>query len=166
MRDVMNAMRERSELLLAALAWAAAMVLTTPLPAHGSELSASSKLFLDSQLTSLPGDVEITVGDPDPRLHLAPCARYEPFIPPGARLWGRTTLGVRCVDGATWSVFLSVQIKVYGPAPVAARSIPRGQAITAEDVRMERVEWTQFPAGALATPDQIEGRLATRSLIA
>lgn len=162
----MSTIHERSELLLGALAWAAAMVLTTPLPAHGSELSASSKLFLDSQLTSLPGDVEITVGEPDPRLNLAPCARYEPFIPPGARLWGRSTLGVRCVDGANWSVFLSVQIKVYGPAPVAARSIPRGQAITAEDVRMDRVEWTQFPAGALATPDQIEGRLATRSLIA
>jgi flagella basal body P-ring formation protein FlgA len=162
----MSSTRNGSELLAAGLAWATAVVLATPLGAHASELAATSKLFLDSQLTSLPGDVEITVGDPDPRLNLAPCARYEPFIPPGARLWGRTTLGVRCTEGANWSVYLSVQIKVYGAAPVAARSIPRGQVLLADDVRMERVEWTQFPAGALASADQVEGRLATRTLIA
>jgi flagella basal body P-ring formation protein FlgA len=73
---------------------------------------------------------------------------------------------VRCVEGASWKVFLPVQIKVFGPTPVAARSIARGAALGPDDVRMERVEWTQWPAGALATADQIEGRVATRTLVA
>lgn len=134
--------------------------------ADASEIARDTKLFLDSQALNLPGDVEITVGDPDPRLNLAECKRYQPFIPNGARLWGRTTLGVRCVEGASWSIFLPVQIKVFGPAPVAARSVSRGQALTPDDVRLDRVEWTQFPVGALIGAEQIEGRIATRAIVA
>jgi len=138
----------------------------TGLATGTSALSIDTHLFLDRQALSLPGDVEITVGEPDPRLNLAPCLRYEPFIPAGARLWGRTTLGVRCVEGATWSVFLPVQIKVFAPAPVAARSIARGQAIGPDDVRFERVELTRWPAGALAAADQLDGKLAARAIVA
>ena len=131
-----------------------------------SELADGTRLFLDRQVLSLPGDVEITVGEPDPRMNLAQCLRYEPFLPAGTRLWGRTSLGVRCVEGATWSVFLPVQIKVYAAAPVAARSIARGQALGPDDVRFDRVELTQWPPGALATADQLDGRLATRTIAA
>ena len=155
-----------TDLLAAAAVGGLVLFLAMPLTGHGSELASDTKLFLEGQALSLPGDVEITVGDPDPRLNLAECQRYEPFIPNGARLWGRTTLGVRCVEGASWKVFLPVQIKVFGPTPVAARSIARGAALGPDDVRMERVEWTQWPAGALATADQIEGRVATRTLVA
>ena len=131
-----------------------------------SDLVSDTKLFLDSQALSLPGDVEIIVGELDPRLNLAQCLRYEPFIPTGARLWGRTTLGVRCVEGASWSVFIPVQIKVFAPALVAARSILRGQALVPDDVRLERIELTQWPPGALAVADQVDGRLATRTIVA
>jgi flagella basal body P-ring formation protein FlgA len=142
------------------------LLLTALRAADASEMANDTKLFLDRQALSLPGDVEITVGEPDPRLNLAECRRYEPFIPNGARLWGRTTLGVKCVDGATWSIFLPVQIKVFGPAPVAARSVARGQALVPDDVRIERVEWTQWPAGSLAGAEQVEGRIATRTILA
>jgi flagella basal body P-ring formation protein FlgA len=132
--------------------------------AGASEFASDARLFLDRQALSLPGDVEITVGEPDPRMNLAQCSRYEPFIPSGARLWGRTTLGVRCVEGATWSVFLPVQIKVFGPTAVAARAVPRGQALGADDIRIDRVELTQWPPGAIGAQDQLEGRLATRTI--
>jgi flagella basal body P-ring formation protein FlgA len=131
-----------------------------------TELASDTRFFLDRQALSLPGDVEITVGELDPRLNLAQCLRHEPFVPPGARLWGRTTLGVRCVEGATWSAFIPVQIKVFAAGPVAARAIPRGQAIGPEDVRLERIELTQWPPGAIAAADQLDGRLATRTIAA
>jgi flagella basal body P-ring formation protein FlgA len=136
------------------------------LAAGDSQLATETRLFLDRQALSLPGDVEITVGELDPRLNLAQCARYEPFVPAGAKLWGKTMLGVRCVEGATWSVFVPVQIRVYASAPVAARSIPRGQALGPDDIRVDRVEVTQWPPGALAAVDQLEGRLATRTIAA
>jgi flagellar basal body P-ring formation protein FlgA len=134
--------------------------------AGSSELASDTRVFLDRHTLALPGDVEVTVGEPDPRLTLSPCLRYEPFVPNGARLWGRTTLGVRCVEGATWNVFIPVQIKVFAEAAVAARSIARGQTLGADDVRLERLELTQWPQGAIATPDELEGRIATRTIVA
>ena len=89
--------------------------------AAASDLANRMKLYIDQQLLPEGMDVEVSVGEPDPRIVVAACQRFEPFVPSGARLWGRTSLGMRCAEGATWTVFLPVQIKVYAPAPVASR---------------------------------------------
>jgi flagella basal body P-ring formation protein FlgA len=112
------------------------------------------------------GDVEIVVGSIDPRLSLAPCARFEPFVPPGARLWGRATLGVRCVDGAAWTVYVPVHVKVFAPVQVAARPIPRGTNVAADDVRTERVDITQYAAGVYGPDDALESKTAVRMIAA
>ena len=135
-------------------------------PAAAADLAAQARLYLDAQALQLPGDVEITVGEPDPRLALAECARAEPFIPTNARLWGRGHIGIRCVQGANWTVYLPVDVRIFAPAPVAARAIPRGQILGRDDFRLERVELTQWPLGELASPDQIDGRMATRTIAA
>jgi flagellar basal body P-ring formation protein FlgA len=131
-----------------------------------SEIANRVRTLLEG--TTLPNgaDVDITVGDPDPRLQLAACRTYEPFVPPGARLWGRTSLGVRCTDGATWTIYLPTHIKVFAPALVSARPLVRGQTVTAEDVRVDRVELTAFPAGVLGAGDDLEGRTITRAMAA
>ncbi|MEP7205994.1 MAG: flagellar basal body P-ring formation chaperone FlgA [Casimicrobiaceae bacterium] len=137
------------------------------LPARAeSEIADRVRALLEN--TALPGgaEVEIAVGDPDPRLQLAPCRAYEPFVPAGARLWGRTSLGVRCTDGANWTIYLPTQIKVFAPALVAARPLVRGQSVLPDDVRLDRVELTAHPAGVLGAGDALEGRTVTRALAA
>ncbi len=131
-----------------------------------SEIAGRVRGLLEA--TSLPGgaELEIAIGDPDPRLQLAPCRAYEPFVPTGARLWGRTSLGVRCTDGASWTIYLPTQIKVFAPALVAARPLVRGQPVTSEDVRLERIELTAHPAGVLGARDPLEGRTLTRAMAA
>jgi flagella basal body P-ring formation protein FlgA len=86
-----------------------------------------------------PARVEVEVGSLDPRLRLQPCARIEPKLPAGARLWGRTRIALRCVDGPTkWQVWLPITVKVFGPAlvarvPLAARaSLAAGDFVIAE----------------------------------
>lgn len=149
------------------------IILSTLLPAatmsvaHAeSEIANRVRTLLEG--TTLPNgaDVEITVGDPDPRLQLAACRAYEPFVPPGARLWGRTSLGVRCTEGANWTIYLPTHIKVFAPALVTARPLVRGQAVTAEDVRVDRVELTASPAGVLGPGDALDGRTTTRAMAA
>src|SRR3989344_4914921 len=54
-----------------------------------------------NQASGLPLRMEVSVASLDSRLRLAPCARVEPYLPVGARLWGRTRLGLRCVEGQT-----------------------------------------------------------------
>ncbi|MFO1413551.1 MAG: flagellar basal body P-ring formation chaperone FlgA [Burkholderiales bacterium] len=134
--------------------------------APAGDLKSQAKLFLDAQVLQAAGDVEIAVGEPDARLQLAPCARMEPFLPPNARLWGRSHIGVRCVEGANWTAYVPITVRIFGQVPVAARAIPRGQAFGPDDVRMERVEVTQYPVGEIATGIDLDGRVATRAITA
>jgi hypothetical protein len=49
----------------------------------------------------LPLRMEVEVGALDRRLTLAPCAQVEPYLPAGSRLWGKTRVGLRCVQGSS-----------------------------------------------------------------
>jgi flagellar basal body P-ring formation protein FlgA len=146
--------------LLVAIAFAA---MATPARA-GSDLSERVRMLVDERVVPNGGEVEVTVGEPDSRLTLAPCARMEPFIPQGARLIGRTSLGVRCVEGANWIVYVPVQIKLFVDAWVAARPIPRGQVLGAEDVRRDRIDVAPLNGNAVLPDMPLIGRTALRAL--
>ena len=110
------------------------------------------------------GRIEVSVGSLDPRLQLAPCQRIEPYLLPGTRLWGRTSIGVRCLEGATWTVSLPVTVTVRGPAVVAAEPIAAGSPATAVAVRIEEVELTRDPGTPVTDPEQLMGKTFTRSV--
>lgn len=108
--------------------------------------------------------VEVTLGQLDPRLQLAPCARVEPFIPANARLWGRSHVGLRCTQGATWSVQMPVTVRVFGPALVATRPLAAHAPVGADDVTLAEVEWTREPQGVVTDPAQLDNRVPTRPI--
>ena len=57
--------------------------------------------------------IEIEPGQLDPRLKLTPCRRIEPYLPTGSTAWGRTRVGLRCLQGPTrWNVYLPVTVRV------------------------------------------------------
>ena len=110
--------------------------------------------------------VEVTLGQLDPRLQLAPCARIEPFIPPGARLWGRAHLGLRCAEGATWSVQMPVTVRVFGQALVAARPLAANTPLGPDDLVPMEIEWTREPQGVVTDMAQLDNRVLSRPLAA
>lgn len=111
--------------------------------------------------------MEVQVGQLNPRLKLAPCARVEPYIPPGTRLWGRARLGLRCMDGVSkWNVFLPVSIKAYGPAWVVRNALTPGAVLTARDVTEGEVDWAEDPAAVLVDPSQWLGQVAAKPMAA
>lgn len=124
------------------------------------------RLFLEKETAGVSGRVEVTVGATDSRLQLAPCRILQPFVPAGTRLWGRTTLGVRCIEGAVWQVFLPVNIRIHGQAPVTARALAAGDSISDADVRFEEVELTRFAPGAIADLGQVADKQLARSVAA
>lgn len=132
---------------------------------YGQDLARLSKTFLEQQASGLAGDIEIVMGELDPRNKLAPCQGFEPFLPNGFKLWGKTMLGIRCVEGATWSTYLPVQIKVHAPVLLAARPIQVGQTLSADDYRTERMEVTQWSPGALISAEQLSGKVAQRTIL-
>ncbi|HKO88557.1 MAG TPA: flagellar basal body P-ring formation chaperone FlgA [Burkholderiales bacterium] len=124
----------------------------------------SLKLYLEKESVGVNGRVEVKMGQLDPRLRLAPCAKIEPFIPAGTRLWGRSNIGIRCVEGASWSTYLPIHVRIYAPAVVAARPLSAGQEVLESDVRLEEIELTRERPGVFTDPAQLAGRLLMRQV--
>lgn len=147
--------------LLAALACQAA----AQMPQRATP-EAALKLYLEREVTGLPGRVEVSIGALDPRVDLSACRRIEPFLPGSARLWGRAVVGVRCTEGPALSAYFPVQVKVFAPALVAMRPLPAGAALGAGDARIEEVELTREPPGTLSDPAAIADKLLARPVAA
>jgi len=153
-------------LCLAASGSAFAQVAADP----AADLGPLTQRWLDdamarNQPAGLPLRMEVSVGSLDSRLRLAPCARVEPYLPSGARLWGRTRIGLRCVEGATaWNVFLPVTVRAFGPAWVLAEPVAAGAVLTAEDAVEGEVDWAAEAAPVMANPDMWVGQVAARTL--
>ena len=109
--------------------------------------------------------VSIEIGQLDPRLRLAPCQRVEPRLPPDGRLWGRTRIGLRCVEGERkWQVWLPVVVRVVAPALVPVRTLPAGSVLSAGDLAVADVDWAAGPQPPFVKPAELVGRTLGRSL--
>jgi len=110
--------------------------------------------------------MEVKVGSLDSRLKLAPCGNVEPYLPPGARLWGRTRVGLRCMDGMSrWNVSLPVTVNAYGMAWVIKDAVATGAVVTQNDVVEAEVNWAEESSSVLRDKALWLGQVATRSLI-
>lgn len=134
--------------------------------ADSAAQSEALKRFVEAQLAPFDGAsrVQVVVGQPDPRLQLAPCERTEPFLRPGTRLWGRAFVGLHCVAGAEWSISVPVEVRVFGPGLRALRTLAAGQPIAPSDVAVEDVEWTREAQGVASGLDQLEGHVPARPI--
>lgn len=114
---------------------------------------------------SAPLRMEVQVGELDRRLNLAPCARVEPYIPVGTQLWGKTRLGLRCLEGtAKWNVFLPVTIRAYGTAWVLKSHVLQGAVLTPDDAMEAEVDWAEERNPVMANPSQWVGQVTARAL--
>ena len=119
------------------------------------------------QLASAPARVEVQVGQLDPRLQLAPCARIEPYLPPQATLWGRTRVGLRCAEGPKrWNVSLPVTVRVWAPALVAAADLPAGTVLNERHLSLAEVDLAAAPGVVLTRTPLALGRTLQRGLAA
>jgi flagella basal body P-ring formation protein FlgA len=109
--------------------------------------------------------LDVKVGSLDSRLKLAPCGNVEPYLPPGSRLWGRTRVGLRCVDGQSrWNVSLPVTVNAYGNAWVIKGTVAAGSALTQDDVVEAEVNWAEESSPVIRDRALWVGQIATRQL--
>lgn len=108
-----------------------------------------------------PLRAEVVMGSLDARLKLAPCNQVEAHLPKGTRLWGRSRIGLRCVDGPTrWNVFVPVTVKAWGPAWVLKRAVSAGDTLAQEDAEIAEIDWAEQRSSVLAVPERWVGQLA------
>jgi flagella basal body P-ring formation protein FlgA len=114
---------------------------------------------------SVPLRMEVTLGSLDSRLRLASCPRVEPYLPPGTRLWGKTRLGLRCLDGVSrWNVFVPVTVKAVGRAWVVRRDVAPGTLLDEADLMQSEVDWAEDASPIVAERAQWLGQVTVRSL--
>lgn len=111
--------------------------------------------------------VAVILGQLDPRLKLAPCARIEPYLPAGSRPWGRTRIGLRCAEGPTrWNVTLPMTVQVFAPALVLQEPLPAGAEILPEHLIEGEVDWAERAGAPGTDADALAGRRLSRALAA
>jgi flagella basal body P-ring formation protein FlgA len=129
----------------------------------GAALRKLAEGFLQAQSAGLPGKVTIKVGAVDPRLSLASCPAPEAFQQPGARPWGKTTVGVRCT-APVWTMFLQAQVSVVADYVTAAVPLAQGQTIDAGQLATMQGDIAAMPNGIITDMAQAIGRTPTVSL--
>ncbi|WP_136416163.1 flagellar basal body P-ring formation chaperone FlgA [Herbaspirillum sp. ST 5-3] len=122
--------------------------------------------FLRVQTTGLPGQVKINVGQIDNRTHLPACAALETFLPKGSRLWGKTTIGIRCTAPSPWTIYVSANVQVLSEYLVTAAPVAQGQVISQNEVAKVKGDLTTLPPGIITDTSQAVGRTAAVSLTA
>lgn len=118
------------------------------------------------ELAGQPGERTIHVSRIDERLRLPKCAQMEAHLPAGNRLWGNTSVNVRCSAPSPWAIHVPVQIRVSDDVLVTLRPLAAGQPVQAADVELQRRDVTLFAGSALTSTDQLAGKTLAAPLAA
>lgn len=133
--------------------------LLLPLLAHAQNtLYSTLDDYLRVQTQGLPGKVTYRIGQLDSRTQLSPCNAFEPFLPVGSKLWGKATVGVRCLGPATWTVYVPVQVNVSGNYLISARTMPAGYVLSAADIVVRSGDLATLPANVITDQSQAIGK--------
>ena len=122
------------------------------------------KNFIHNHASTLNGIVQVEVGQVDSRITLPNCPQLEPFMPSGSRLWGKTSVGVRCEGQFAWTIYVPAEVKVMADVLHVARPVAREQTIGFDDVSLQTVNLARTPEGVLTDYAQAVGKLAAMNL--
>jgi len=129
-------------------------------------LRTVAEQFLKNETAGLPGEVTVKVGAIDPRTALAACPAPEAFLQPGARAWGKTTVGIRCTAPSNWTLFVQAQVNVKAEYVAAALPLAQGQPIEQGQLVLVKGDIAAMPNGIVTDMAQAIGRTPTVSLAA
>ncbi len=130
-----------------------------------AEIRQAADAYARQQTAHMTGQVSVTVGAIE-AMQLAACAKLQAFMPLGAKLWGNSNIGVRCAQGADWTVYVPVTVRVQAPVVVAARPLPSGRQLVAEDLSLQMAELTQLPAGVISNQEDALGKVLSYGVVA
>jgi flagellar basal body P-ring formation protein FlgA len=123
----------------------------------------TAERYMQLQTQGIPGKVSITMGHID-ATRLPACTAHEAFAPPGMRLIGKSSVGVRCLGPTIWSVLVPVQISITGNYVITARPLAAGQVLQGGDLTTISGDLSTLPNGILNDPAGAIGKTLRNSL--
>lgn len=149
-------------LLCILLAAACACAQAGPAP---TDIRQAIEHFLYAQASSPETRTKVEIGSIPASPRYASCRKWQAFLPPGSQAWGNVSVGVRCMDGGSFSFYVGARVVITGNYLVAARPISLGQVVQLEDVRTEQGELTAQGQDLLVSMDQVIGRIAKLNIM-
>jgi len=138
-----------------------ALLLQFPALGHAQSpetIGAVVREFLRGQTAGQPGQVRITVTPPAIPPNMPACGQLEPWLPAGARPWGKLRVGVRCIDQASWALYVPAEVSVLGDYLVSARALSPGDVLGAADLEIRSGEITAMGRNLLTDANQAIGK--------
>jgi len=114
--------------------------------------------FLRGQSAGQNGQVKIEVEEPVIPANMPRCDQLEPWLPAGARPWGKVRVGVRCIGQGNWSLFVPAQVSILGNYLAAARALRPGDVLDIADIELRTGEITTMGRQLLTEPEQALGQ--------
>lgn len=129
-------------------------------------IAAEALTFARSHSTNLPGKVDVELGKFDRSVRVPHCDRLEAYLPPNARLWGKSVVGVRCQGPADWSLQVPIMVRIMAAVVVTARPVARRQTLSEADVARRTMDVSQMPLGLITELEQALGHRTVAALAA
>ncbi len=129
-------------------------------------IKAAAHAFLSTH-SGIEGQANTTVsiGNIDNRLTLPACGTpLDTFLPPGAKVPGKTTIGVRCQGPKPWTLYVPANVTTVTQVLVTNSPLRRGYIVTAGDISLQSRNTNQLNTAYLSNPDQVIGKALKKNL--
>ncbi len=112
-------------------------------------------------------DVVVHAVGLDARLRLPLCrSALESFAPVGMRPGRNMTVGVRCPETGSWSLYVPVTLSISRQVVVAAQTLRSGDTLTAATLSLSERDISSLPYGYYQHVDAVVGQVLKRSISA
>ncbi|WP_034919070.1 flagellar basal body P-ring formation chaperone FlgA [Erwinia sp. 9145] len=89
------------------------------------------------------------------------CAAPQFSLPGNSRVWGMMSVAANCDQNRR---YIQVEVQVTGSYLVATRQVPRGTALTADDVKIQQGRLDTLPARTALTADEVTDAVTLRDI--
>lgn len=146
------------------------LVFLTALPLSAPACAEETAMIVETALSharlqtqKYPGKVVITPGKTN-FPPLAACSAMEAFTPPGSKMLGKVTVGVRCLAPQAWSVLVPLTVTASATYVTTVRPLVAGQVIQADDLTVVTADASILPTGSIADPTLAVGKTVRNSI--
>lgn len=136
----------------------------TPQSQSLDELGLIAEQYLIAKTRDLAGKTEITITPLDNRLRLPACSNLVPYQSQGARIWGKTTVAIRCEGPDAWRIMVRAHVKIHTAYLAAAKVLPQGHVIRESDLTLITGDITAMRPGVLTSKEHAVGRTVVRAM--
>ncbi len=151
--------------LMALLPWVAAPASTGGQIQPVDSVRSVVADFITTRTAGYGAPPRIRIGRLGPRLRLPLCSEpLSAFQPPGSRIIGNVTVGVRCGGTSPWTIYVPAHVQIFRPVAVAIRSLERGAVISEADIKLVEHDLAALKLGYIDDARQAIGMVARQRI--